>query len=210
MSNKLKLGLGLALSAFLTACATYHPHDETHHHDGNAAHSHAEYPNIIRRMADFKTVNQPFVPTKKMLGSKENASGILFYETILAPRSPGAPPHIHENDEEFFYVVSGTLDAMSGEDVVRLEAGDFAALLPGTAHMFWNGSDEETKIIMAVAGGEFEEFFDTVGAELAAARPATFADAQPIIVAHASKHGTYIDMSLMPEEAAPFYKPPEE
>ena len=173
-----------------------------------AVRANPDFPNIVRRMKDYETVEQPFVPTKKMLGSAENASGILFYETILAPRSPGAPPHIHDSDEEFFYVVSGSLDAMSGDKVVRLEAGDFAALLPGTPHMFWNGSDAETKIIMAVTGGEFEQFFDTVGAELRAARPESFAAAQPIILAHASKHGTHIDMSLMPAEAAPYYQPP--
>lgn len=205
MTHVREISLSLAAALMLSGCAAVHKQDDDHH---TQMVEKTDYPNVIRRMSDFQTVEQPFVPTKKMLGSMENASGILFYETILAPHSAGAPPHIHDHDEEFFYVVSGTLDAMSGSDIVRLEAGDFAALLPGTPHMFWNGSGSETKIIMAVAGGEFEKFFDTVGQELAAARPATFADAQPIIVAHASKHGTHIDMSLMPDEAAPYYKPP--
>lgn len=192
---------------FLSACA-HNPPAQTHvHEDGEI---HADHPNVIRRMADFQPVDQPFVPTNKMLSSHENAAGLLFYETILAPRSAGAPPHIHDDEEEFFYVVSGTLDAMSGEDVIRLEAGDFAALLPGTPHMFWNGSDSETKMIMVVAGGEFEAFFDTVGSKLAEQRPEDFMAAQKIILAHASKHGTHIDMSLMPEEAAPYYAPPRE
>ena len=170
--------------------------------DNNGTHV-----NIIRDNADFAVIEQPFVPTRSMLRSGESASGIVFHEFTLPPKSPGAPPHTHTDDEEFFYVVSGALDVMSGDTVTRLEEGDFAALLPGTPHMFWNASDQPVKAVMAAHGGHFEDFFDNVGAMLAEAKPASPAEAGPLIGKFAAERGIMIDMSLMPEEAAPFYTP---
>ena len=199
------------LAFTLGACSnaqTDHPVPDktTHEHLLKAA----EHPNIIRQKSDFSPVAQPFVPTNKMLSTTENASGIVFYESILPPRSPGFPPHTHVDDEEFFYVAKGSLDVMSGDKVMRIEEGGFAALLPGTAHMFWNASGETTTIIMGVSDGHFEDFFDNVGEMLEILKPANMAEAQPAIIEFAKARGTIIDMSLMPAEAAPYYQPPAE
>ena len=168
-----------------------------------------EHPNIVRQNFDFAVIEQPFVPTRRMLHSTESASGIVFHEFTLPPRTAGAPPHTHAEDEEFFYVVRGSLDLMTGDEVTRLQEGGFAALLPGRAHMFWNASDAPVTAIMAAHGGHFEDFFDNVGAMLAEARLASPEEAGPLIGRFAAERGITIDFSLMPEEAAPYYDPPE-
>ena len=188
----------VALAVFSPLAASAHPPG------GGEAHPHE---NVIRQNPDFAVIDQPFVPTRSMLRSGESASGIVFHEFTLPPRTAGAPPHTHAEDEEFFYVVSGSLDVMSGDEVLRLEEGGFAALLPGRPHMFWNGSDAPVKAIMAAHGGHFEDFFDNVGAMLAEAQPASPEEAGPLIGAFAAERGITIDFSLMPEEAAPFYGP---
>lgn len=205
----------IGISAALGGLLSYQPDANAHQNDGaQKSHSHdanetAKRPNVIRQKSDFEPVHQPFVPTNKMLSTDQNDSGIVFYESILPPRTPGAPPHTHVEDEEFFYVAKGSLDVMSGDKVIRLEEGGFAALLPGTPHMFWNASDETTTIIMGVSGGHFEDFFDNVGQMLEELKPANMGEAQPAIIEFAKARGTIIDMSLMLDEAAPYYQPPE-
>jgi len=41
----------------------------------------------------------------------------------LAPHALAAPLHYHHNEDEFSYVVTGTLGALLGDDVVIAAAG---------------------------------------------------------------------------------------
>lgn len=50
----------------------------------------------------------------------------------------GPPLHTHTVQEDSFYVVDGVLTVQIGEDVIELEAGDFASAAPGVPHTFTN------------------------------------------------------------------------
>ena len=62
-------------------------------------------------------------------------------------------PHAEESEEEFVYVLEGTVDAWIDGDLHPMERGDLAAFPAGTniAHTFINNSDREALLLV---GGE--------------------------------------------------------
>jgi mannose-6-phosphate isomerase-like protein (cupin superfamily) len=49
-----------------------------------------------------------------------------------------APPHLHRNDDEAWYVLEGTLCVRVGKDVVEAKAGSAVFVPHGTVHTYWN------------------------------------------------------------------------
>lgn len=161
--------------------------------------------NRIVRHGEGVVVNNPFHPATLLLASRESQGDLTIYEFLLPPRSPGSPPHTHTREDEYFYVVSGQLNILSGSETKVLNPGDFAALNRGNAHMFWNGGDVDARLIMATGGGSFEAFMADAAAVVEAAKPQTQEDFGAAIGRHAAAHGIYISMDQMPPEAAPYY-----
>ncbi|MBY9068318.1 cupin domain-containing protein [Hyphomonas sp. WL0036] len=195
-----------ALALSLAACA-HHAHGHMHHHD-HAGASAVDHSDKLVRAATGHAVDNPFHPVRLLLSSEESAGDVTVYEFLLPPRSPGSPPHTHSLEDEYFFVVSGTLDVLSNGQVLRLNPGDFAALNRGHAHMFWNGSDAPTELIMITTGGSFETFMNGAGPRIAEAKPESAEDFGAVISQLAAEHGITISMEKMPVEAAEFYMPP--
>ena len=74
-----------------------------------------------------------------------------------APRSYG--PHRHREIEETFYVKSGNLEFLLGEQVVTLNAGDFVRVPPGVRHGYANVSGAAVALLVGFHPGGFEELF---------------------------------------------------
>lgn len=49
-----------------------------------------------------------------------------------------APLHLHNRDDEAWYVLEGTLCVRVGEDDVEVPAGSAVLVPRGTAHTYWN------------------------------------------------------------------------
>ena len=64
-----------------------------------------------------------------------------------------APPHIHHQDDEAWYVLAGTLCVRIDEDIHELPAGSGVLAPRGTVHTFWNPHPEPCRylIIMTAA-----------------------------------------------------------
>ena len=193
----------LAAAALAATGACAHAHE----HEGVA--EVADHPDKLVRAETGESVENPFHPIRLLLASDESAGAVTIYEFILPPGSPGSPPHTHTHEDEYFYVTSGTLDVLSNGEVLRLNPGDFAALNRGHAHMFWNGSDGETELVMMTTGSSFEAFMESVSPRLAEAKPESAEAVGAVIGQLAAEHGITISMEMMPEEAAPYYAPPE-
>ncbi|MEQ8556887.1 MAG: cupin domain-containing protein [Henriciella sp.] len=179
------------------------------HEDGGADHA-PDHPDKIVPADTGASVENPFHPVRLLLANDESAGSVTIYEFLLPPQSPGSPPHTHTQEDEYFYVLEGSLDILSGGEVKRLQPGDFAALNRGHAHMFWNGSDTDTKLLMMTTGSSFEAFMEGVSPRLAEQKPGSPGEAGAVIGQLAAEHGIEISMETMPEEAAPYYAPPAE
>lgn len=198
MKSGLWIMAGMAMA--VSPVATAHGHDAEGHGGG--------HPNKVVEAGTGATVENPFHPIRLLLSNEEAAGKVTIYEFDLPPQSPGSPPHTHTLEDEYFYILSGTLDILADGEVKQLEPGDFAALTRGQTHMFWNGSGGETRLLMMTTGSSFEEFMKSVSPALADARPATPEDAGAVIGRLAAEHGIMISMEKMPAEAAPYYAPP--
>ncbi|WP_227270749.1 cupin domain-containing protein [Roseobacter weihaiensis] len=80
---------------------------------------------------------------------------ILTDETFVwhavIPADSFVPPHIHPHQDEWIYVLSGTLEVEFGEDISQAGAGDTVKMPRGLAHGIFNRSGGEVTCLFGVA-----------------------------------------------------------
>lgn len=82
----------------------------------------------------------------------------------IAPRTLVAPSHCHHNEDEYSYVLDGTLGALVDEEAVTAEAGTWVIKPRGQWHTLWNASDTPCYVIEIVSPAGFEGYFREVAA----------------------------------------------
>ncbi|MBX7173894.1 MAG: quercetin 2,3-dioxygenase [Pyrinomonadaceae bacterium] len=93
--------------------------------------------------------------------SEETGGAYAILENIVAPQD-GPPPHIHNHEDEVFYVVEGEFEILIGEKTIVAKKGDLAIVPRGTVHAFRNIGTENAKFWITVTPGGFEKFFEEV------------------------------------------------
>lgn len=109
-----------------------------------------------------------------MLGTEQvilagKSTGASF--TVLAadwPAGGGAPPHIHDDEDEAFYVLHGRLRVKCGDSEWVLEQGGFAYLPRGVIHQPTVEGEAAARVLILTSRPGLEEFFAAVSAEAAA------------------------------------------
>jgi mannose-6-phosphate isomerase-like protein (cupin superfamily) len=82
----------------------------------------------------------------------------------IAPKALAAPLHLHHNEDEYSYVLEGTLGALLGNETVTAGPGTWVFKPRGQWHTFWNPGDVPCHIIEVIAPAGFENFFREVAA----------------------------------------------
>jgi mannose-6-phosphate isomerase-like protein (cupin superfamily) len=82
----------------------------------------------------------------------------------IAPHALAAPLHLHHNEDEYSFVLRGSLGALLGEDEVVAEAGSWVVKLRRQWHTFWNPGDTPCEIIEIISPAGFEKYFREVAA----------------------------------------------
>lgn len=82
----------------------------------------------------------------------------------IAPRALAAPLHRHHDEDEYSYVLEGTLGALLGDEVVTAGPGTWVHKPRGQWHTFWNAGDTPCHIIEVISPGGFEDYFREVAA----------------------------------------------
>jgi mannose-6-phosphate isomerase-like protein (cupin superfamily) len=77
----------------------------------------------------------------------------------LAPRALAAPLHRHSREDEYSYVLEGTLGALLGDEVVTAAPGTWVFKPRDQWHTFWNAGDTPCEIIEVISPAGFENFF---------------------------------------------------
>lgn len=65
---------------------------------------------------------------------------LLEMEAYYSEGSPAPPSHLHPNQDEYFTVLSGTMQLRMRDVVRTLHAGDAIHIPPNTPHSFWNNT----------------------------------------------------------------------
>ncbi len=140
----------------------------------------------------------PFPGHQTYLLSDESTtpSEVAILELDVPARTFGAPPHVHANEDEHFYVLEGEVEFLSGEETQLVKQGGLVVLPRGHLHGFWNRSEQPAKLLLVVSPGRFASFFDLVVSEIRKQNPTNPELVGKIIAEQASRFG----VTVMPEK----------
>lgn len=86
--------------------------------------------------------------------------------TVDAPSGSMIAPHIHQDEEESYYILEGSLTMQLNDREFKVQAGDFVHIPAGTVHGYRNESNQPTRFLAWVVGGELDQFFLTMGEQI--------------------------------------------
>ncbi len=96
----------------------------------------------------------------ELVATRDQTGGALgLVRQTIAPKS-GPPTHIHQAEDEFFYVVSGEFRVKLGDRIMSAPAQSVIFVPRGTAHTFQNVGMEPGVLLEGVAPGGFEKMFE--------------------------------------------------
>jgi mannose-6-phosphate isomerase-like protein (cupin superfamily) len=87
---------------------------------------------------------------------EETGARYAVSEWFLEPGEQGPGPHSHEENDELFYVLTGTMSFMAGSEWIDAPAGSFLRIPAGTTHDFHNRGDERAGALNVFIPGGFE------------------------------------------------------
>jgi quercetin dioxygenase-like cupin family protein len=100
--------------------------------------------------------------TFKVRGS-ETGGALTALENVIAP-GDGPPVHVHADEDEAWYVISGALRFRLGDEVAAAPAGSFVFVPRGVPHAFHNAGEEPARILVMFTPSGMERFFDRFAA----------------------------------------------
>lgn len=75
----------------------------------------------------------------------------------------GAPPHVHYNEDEFFFVLEGEAKFMLDGKPIAGKPGTFVFLPRGIEHAFENAGTAPCRMLVGLTPAGFENFFAEMG-----------------------------------------------
>lgn len=124
----------------------------------------------------------------------ETGNAYLMVE-VEGPKGLGAPLHFHDDEEEGFYVVSGTVRFVIGERIVDAGPGSFALAPRGEKHAFALASPDAKVLLLLSPGPKHEHLFRAIGepaARRAVPPPSTIPPDLERMARTAASYGTHI------------------
>lgn len=115
---------------------------------------------VVVREAEAEVVGRAPTTVRLLADSSSTGGALSSQRVILRDGANGAAPHHHTKSAELFYLLDGTAQLLSGEQVLTAERGDFIVVPPGMAHAFAAapGHDAELLIILTPGVERFEYF----------------------------------------------------
>lgn len=98
----------------------------------------------------------------RLLSTDDTTSGRSTTFEELCPRGVVAPPHVHENEEEAFFVLEGDLTFLLGEEEIEAPPGTYVHVAPGTVHGFRCDS-EVGRVFNTLVPGGFDHWVSEEG-----------------------------------------------
>ncbi|MFD6756203.1 quercetin 2,3-dioxygenase [Micromonospora gifhornensis] len=95
----------------------------------------------------------------------DDTNGSLGFIEATVPPGAGPVAHSHGNEDEAFYVLSGRLEFLNGDELHVAEAGDFVFIPRGNRHRFTNVGDTDARMLVIFTPGGHEKFFVDNGDE---------------------------------------------
>lgn len=110
--------------------------------------------------------------------SEDTGGAYTFIELLIQPNG-GAPPHIHSQEDEAFYIQEGEIEFQLDEQIIVATAGTFLHSPKGQMHRFTNMGTTPAKVLCWNTPAGLEKFFAEVG------KPVQDRDSEPPLVSAA-------------------------
>ena len=110
----------------------------------------------------LKGVNSNILDVK-ISGNDTNGDLAIFEQTSLS-QGKGTPLHIHNTQDEVFYIIEGSYKFQVGDDKYDLKTGDSIFLPRKVAHAWTQVSKKGKMIVTVQPAGKLENFFVTMAA----------------------------------------------
>ena len=84
------------------------------------------------------------------------------FSVVEHPVEPGAlaPSHTHSREDEFSYVLEGTIGVQIGDQEFQASRGMYIIKPRGVPHAFWNAGPEPARLLEIIAPPGFEHHFE--------------------------------------------------
>ena len=94
-----------------------------------------------------------------LINSRDWGGGFSLVEHRLPPRVLAAPLHKHSREDEFSFILEGTVGARFGDEEVLARPGDLVVKPREEWHTFWNAGDTPARLLEIISPGGLEEMF---------------------------------------------------
>ena len=87
----------------------------------------------------------------KVLGTPNDSFAVAEWRAEGGPPGPPrtiAPLHLHNNDDEAWYVLEGVLCVQRGDEIVEVPAGAGVLVPRGTPHTYWNPAPTPARYLL--------------------------------------------------------------
>lgn len=97
--------------------------------------------------------------------------GLGVFELTLPPGANVPPPHSHRDNEEFFYVVEGSVTYSVDAQTRDLQPGEWMSTPRGSVHGFRNGGSQTARALVVLTPDIGAAYFREVAAVVNAGGP---------------------------------------
>ncbi len=108
--------------------------------------------------------------TLKLTG--EDTEGASALVEISTPPQVGPPLHVHQREDESFYVLEGMFEIRVGGQMIPAPPGTFAFLPRDIPHNYTNVGYRTGRLLVTITPAGFETFFEELSRFSAGAPPA--------------------------------------
>lgn len=98
-----------------------------------------------------------------LLDGARTQGRVALVEQSVAPRTLAAPLHRHAREDEYSFVLAGTLGVAQDGLEITATAGDLVFKPRGHWHTFWNAGDDVLRILEVISPAGFEDLFRRLG-----------------------------------------------
>lgn len=91
----------------------------------------------------------------QVAGAPDGAFVIAEWRDPGGPAGPPrliAPPHLHRQDDEAWYVLEGALCVRNGDEVIEARAGSIVFVPHGRVHTYWNPGPAPVRYLLVMTG----------------------------------------------------------
>jgi mannose-6-phosphate isomerase-like protein (cupin superfamily) len=115
---------------------------------------------VVVRFDEAEMVGRTPTVVRLLVDSSAAGGALSTIRVTLSAGADGARPHHHAGSAELFYVIDGTAQLLSGEEIVTATGGDLVVVPPDKVHAFAAALGRDADILIVIAPGveRFEYF----------------------------------------------------